>query len=37
LPPFDSIPDAEAIEKEQEQEKMAELVRWRIPNTDIER
>jgi len=35
LPPFDLIPDAEAIEKEREQEKKTELVRWRIPNTDI--
>ena len=35
LPPFDAIPDAEAIEKAREQEEKAELVRCRIPNTDI--
>ena len=35
LPPFEKIPDAEAIEAEEEREKIAELIRWRIPNTDI--
>ena len=35
LPPFEEIPDAEAIEAEEEKEKIAELSRWRIPNTDI--
>ena len=35
LPPFGNIPDAQAIEAEEEQEKVAELSRYRIPNTDI--
>ncbi len=35
LPPFEEIPDAEAIEAEEEKEKIAELSRYRIPNTDI--
>ncbi|CAB1083120.1 Potassium efflux system KefA protein / Small-conductance mechanosensitive channel [Olavius algarvensis Delta 1 endosymbiont] len=35
LPPFEEIPDAEAIEAEEEKEKIAELSRWRLPNTDI--
>ena len=35
LPPFEKIPDAEVIEAEEEREKIAELIRWRIPNTDI--
>jgi small-conductance mechanosensitive channel len=35
LPPFEEIPDAEAIEAEEEKEKVAELSRWRMPNTDI--
>jgi small-conductance mechanosensitive channel len=35
LPPFEEIPDAEAIEAEEEKEKTAELSRWRIPSTDI--
>ena len=35
LPPFERIPDAEAIEAEEEKEKVAELSRYRIPNTDI--
>jgi small-conductance mechanosensitive channel len=35
LPPFEEIPDAKAIEAEEEKEKIAELSRWRIPNTDI--
>ena len=35
LPPFEEIPDAEAIEAEEEKEKIAELSRFRIPNTDI--
>ena len=35
LPPFKGIPDATAIEAEEEKEKIAELSRWRLPNTDI--
>jgi MscS family membrane protein len=35
LPPFEKIPDAKAIEAEEEREKVAELSRYRIPNTDI--
>jgi len=35
LPPFEKIPDAKAIEAEEEKEKVAELSRYRIPNTDI--
>ncbi|MGD1975178.1 MAG: mechanosensitive ion channel family protein, partial [Desulfobacterales bacterium] len=35
LPPFEEIPDAMAIEAEEEKEKVAELSRYRIPNTDI--
>jgi len=35
LPPFEKIPDAAAIEAEEEREKVAELSRYRIPNTDI--
>ena len=35
LPPFEKIPDAKAIEVEQEREKVAELNRWRVPNTGI--
>jgi small-conductance mechanosensitive channel len=35
LPPFEEIPNAEAIEAEEEKEKTAELSRYRIPNTDI--
>jgi MscS family membrane protein len=35
LPPFHLIPDAQAIEAEEEQEKIPEFVRWRVPNTDI--
>ena len=35
LPPLQEIPDAQAIEMEEEQEKIPELVRWRIPNTEI--
>ena len=35
LPPFEEIPDAAAIEAEEEKEKIAELSRYRIPNTDI--
>lgn len=34
LPVFEEIPDARAIE-EQEQEKVADLLRWRLPNTAI--
>lgn len=35
VPPFAEIPDIKAIEKEEEEEKISELDRWRIPNTDI--
>jgi small-conductance mechanosensitive channel len=35
LPPFEEIPDDKAIEAEEEQEKVAELSRWRVPNTNI--
>jgi small-conductance mechanosensitive channel len=35
LPPFEEIPDAKAIETEEEQEKVADLTRWRLPNTEI--
>jgi MscS family membrane protein len=35
LPPFDLIPDADAIEKEAEEKRFPKLFRWRIPNTDI--
>jgi len=35
LPPFEDIPDAAAIEAEEEKEKITELSRYRIPNTDI--
>ena len=35
LPPFDQIPDAQAIEKEQEEKKIPKLDSWRVPNTDI--
>ena len=35
VPPFREIPDVQAIEKEEEEEKISELDRWRIPNTDI--
>ena len=35
LPPLHLIPDAAAIEKEEEQEKIAELHRWRVPKTNI--
>jgi small-conductance mechanosensitive channel len=35
LPPYTEIPDAKAIEAEEEREKVAELSRYRIPNTDI--
>ena len=35
LPPFEKIPDAKAVEVEEEREKVAELKRWRIPNTAI--
>ena len=31
LPPFEKIPDAGAIEAEKDQDKIAELSRWRIP------
>ncbi len=35
LPPLENIPDAKAIEAEEEREKVVELDRWRIPNTAI--
>ena len=35
LPPSHLIPDAKAIEEEQEQKKFPKLDRWRIPDTDI--
>ncbi|MDB4444621.1 hypothetical protein N9174_04715, partial [bacterium] len=35
LPPIHRIPDAKAIEKEEEKEKIAEFYRWRVPNTNI--
>jgi small-conductance mechanosensitive channel len=35
LPPDQEIPDAKAIEVEEEKEKVAELNRWKIPNTGI--
>ena len=35
LPPFEKIPDAKAIEVEEEREKVMELDRWQIPNTAI--
>jgi MscS family membrane protein len=35
LPPFDLIPDAQAIEKDQEEKKFPKLVSWRVPYTDI--
>jgi small-conductance mechanosensitive channel len=35
VPPLDEIPGIKAIEKEEEEEKISELDRWRIPNTDI--
>ena len=35
LPSIEQIPDAKAIEVEEEREKVAELGRWRIPNTAI--
>jgi MscS family membrane protein len=35
LPSFEVIPDAKAIEAEEEREKVAELDQWRVPNTEI--
>ena len=35
LPSMQEIPDAKAIEIEEEREKVAELHRWRVPNTAI--
>ena len=35
VPPFEEIPDAKAVEAEEEREKIAELNLWRIPNTEI--
>jgi MscS family membrane protein len=36
LPPFDQIPDVQAIEEDQETRKVPRFVRWRVPNTLIE-
>lgn len=36
LPPFDQIPDAEAIATELEEKKYPRFIRWSIPNTNIE-
>jgi len=36
LPPFHQIPDAQAVQKEQEEKKFPKLHHWQIPNTDIE-
>jgi MscS family membrane protein len=35
LPPFHLIPDAQAIEQEEEKEKIVGFGRWRVPNTNI--
>jgi MscS family membrane protein len=35
LPPFAEIPDDKAIDTEGDQDKKADLIRWRISNTDI--
>jgi len=35
LPPFQQIPDARDIEKEEEEKRFPKLHRWRLPNTDI--
>jgi MscS family membrane protein len=35
LPPFDEIPDAQAIKTEEEYKNAAGPLRWRIPNTEI--
>ena len=35
LPPYEEVPDDKAIEAESDSERRAELIRWRIPNTDI--
>jgi MscS family membrane protein len=35
LPPFHLIPDAQAIEHEEEPKKIAEFYRWRVPKTNI--
>ncbi len=35
LPPLRLIPDAKAIEEEQEQKKIPKLDSWRVPNTNI--
>jgi len=36
LPPFDQIPDAEAVAKELEEKKYPRFLRWIVPNTNIE-
>ena len=35
LPPYTAIPDEKAIDEEEDTDKKADMVRWRIPNTDI--
>ena len=35
LPPFDAIPDAQAVIEAEERQKQAETYRWRVPNTEI--
>ncbi len=35
LPPFSIIPDEIAIDNEEDPDKKADMIRWRIPNTDI--
>ena len=35
LPPLDLIPDADAVERDAEENKYPKLFRWRIPTTDI--
>jgi MscS family membrane protein len=36
LPPFDQVPDAQAVEEDRETRKFPRFARWRIPNTMIE-
>ena len=35
LPPFADIPNDKAIDAEEDPDKKADMIRWRIPNTDI--
>ena len=35
VPPFEAIPDVKPIEAKEGKEKITELNRWRLPNTDI--